>query len=101
LRWADLSWLGPPRWLLNDQIRLQRACGLYRLKDRNDPRRLDADPVQTADQRSQAQSADNGDRSSSLLDIDPGVGRDAVLPYENGAGWETRGCSATRTVSVP
>ena len=39
---------------LNNEIGLQRARGFDRLKDRDDSRWLDADPVQAADQRSEA-----------------------------------------------
>jgi hypothetical protein len=47
----------PQRWrgrLLNNEISLQRARGFDRLKDRDDARRLDADPIQAADERPEA-----------------------------------------------
>ena len=62
---------------LNNEIGLQRARGFDRLKDRDDPRRLDADPIQTTHQHTQARSADDGDRPAGLLRIevsDDGIG---------------------------
>jgi len=42
------------RGSLNDEIGLQRARSFDHLKDRDDPRRLDADPVQATDERPEA-----------------------------------------------
>src|SRR3984957_4910868 len=72
LRWPDL---GPPRRSLNSEIGLKRSRGFDRLKERDDPRRLNADRVEAAAQRSGAGSADSGDWSACLFDVNPGVGR--------------------------
>ena len=56
--------------LLDDQIGLQRAGGLDRLQNRDDARRLDAEPIEAGDQRAQARSADDGDLAAALVDVD-------------------------------
>src|ERR1700722_5794560 len=62
--------------LLNDQIGLQGPRRLDRLKNGDDAARLEADPIEPRNERSQARAADNGDLAALLGDIDLGLRRD-------------------------
>ena len=52
---------------LHHQVRLQRAGRLDRLQDGNDALRLEADPVEAADQRLQVGAADDGEVAALLV----------------------------------